>query len=427
MQYPRDLIPELAARWSEANPESPFHEMDELLPVLETVYHASMTTDEGRATQLRVLFCDPSRFAHPWIELLPRHVAIPFSLPRPFSEAELRRLAPATDATRVLVGIRKRAPSGGLEIWGLVDLGDSWFKSQRREPIGGTIGVIQPPEELEISSTEPGHIAAFSKGRLLASLRGGRIVGPGGYTLWGGPISEFLDGPRQRLRSTVDAGEDELQPGRRYTAMLERILYAVESIGHGGAVLMVPQGWVQNGDRHLGPVLQIKYAMPDRRIWPLLLRGREVSRRYYELHAGFYRDGGAVPFDLFHEYGGLDMQLKAIEVDLGNATRLIADLTAVDGAVVITDELELVGFGAEVTAPAPVLSQVKVVEGEKAAAASVSIEAFGTRHRSVFRFCWNLPQCIGFIVSQDGGVKAVRRVGDDVYVWSEALSHVNSS
>ena len=42
---------------------------------------------------------------------------------------------------------------------------------------------------------------------------------------------------------------------------------------------------------------------------------------------------------------------------------------------------------------------------------------YGTRHRSAFRFVASMEPSVGFIVSQDGGVKAVRQVGSKLVMW----------
>ena len=47
----------------------------------------------------------------------------------------------------------------------------------------------------------------------------------------------------------------------------------------------------------------------------------------------------------------------------------------------------------------------------------ISIENFGTRHRSAFRFCSNYDWAVAFIISQDGGIKVVKKVNDDVILW----------
>ncbi len=93
-------------------------------------------------------------------------------------------------------------------------------------------------------------------------------------------------------------------------------------------------------------------------------------------------------------------------------------MTAVDGAVVMDYRFNVMGFGAEVIASSPSLTEISVNSGKKALGQS-PIEAFGTHHRSAFRFCSSFEDSIAFVVSQDGGVKAVKRVDKDVVLWPD--------
>jgi hypothetical protein len=42
---------------------------------------------------------------------------------------------------------------------------------------------------------------------------------------------------------------------------------------------------------------------------------------------------------------------------------------------------------------------------------------FGTRHRSMMRHCAAYPDSVGFVVSQDGDVRAISRVGEQIVLW----------
>lgn len=52
---------------------------------------------------------------------------------------------------------------------------------------------------------------------------------------------------------------------------------------------------------------------------------------------------------------------------------------------------------------------------------SVSVDNYGTRHRSAFRFSSSLDDSVAFIVSQDGGVKARKGVQDKVFLWPDII------
>jgi hypothetical protein len=84
----------------------------------------------------------------------------------------------------------------------------------------------------------------------------------------------------------------------------------------------------------------------------------------------------------------------------------------------MTSHLRLLGFGAEVFTDARSTTTVREAEtarGDKYH--DVPITAYGTRHRAAFRFCSSEENAVAFVVSQDGGLKAVRQVGPHLTMW----------
>jgi hypothetical protein len=109
------------------------------------------------------------------------------------------------------------------------------------------------------------------------------------------------------------------------------------------------------------------------------------------------------------------------EPEIDGATRFVSLLSRVDGAVVLDGDLNVHGFGAEITfEEAP---ELIYVAGDRRASprrrAVGQYEHFGTRHRSMMRYCWAVPGSTGFVVSHDGGVRAITRVGDAVIMWED--------
>src|SRR6202007_2996148 len=91
------------------------------------------------------------------------------------------------------------------------------------------------------------------------------------------------------------------------------------------------------------------------------------------------------------ELAALADEQQGCEDAARDAARFIASLTAVDGAVVLTDTFRIIGFGAEVIASFPGADTIHVaqdVEGTEATESSFS--EYGTRHRSAFRFAGSM-------------------------------------
>jgi hypothetical protein len=109
---------------------------------------------------------------------------------------------------------------------------------------------------------------------------------------------------------------------------------------------------------------------------------------------------------------------RNLEDSSRDAARFIGSLTAVDGAVVLTDKLRIIGFGGEVRGSRPGTDTIHIAkneEGDEITAAPFT--SYGTRHRSAFRFVENMEPSVAFILSQDGGIKAATKVGERVVMW----------
>jgi hypothetical protein len=95
---------------------------------------------------------------------------------------------------------------------------------------------------------------------------------------------------------------------------------------------------------------------------------------------------------------------------LGRAVDGIADLTAVDGATLITADYQLLAFGAKIVRRNgfPQVAQVIVtepIEGETRVLAEPA-QLGGTRHLSAARFVHDQHDAIALVASQDGGSRS---------------------
>jgi len=75
--------------------------------IIDVCYHASMLTEEGRPTVFRIVFLDSKSRVSPSDDELPPITRYLLKEPVPFTQGELRRLAPVADPRRVLRGCPK--------------------------------------------------------------------------------------------------------------------------------------------------------------------------------------------------------------------------------------------------------------------------------------------------------------------------------
>jgi hypothetical protein len=123
------------------------------------------------------------------------------------------------------------------------------------------------------------------------------------------------------------------------------LLYTAE-LHHGGALLFVPEN-TPDDDPHLLEAVSIKYRLPSTRPRDALLTAMAV-RLEHNATADRLRELSRIRPEELEELEALDWNQRNHENSMRDAAWFIASLTAVDGAVVLTDKLRIIGFGAEV-------------------------------------------------------------------------------
>ena len=117
-----------------------------------------------------------------------------------------------------------------------------------------------------------------------------------------------------------------------------------------------------------------------------------------------------------------DEEIASMRDAIFEMSQLIAALSEVDGAVVMTKRFELLGFGAEIVGDLPDVRRVaRALDLEAEEQVFEPVVADGTRHRSAYRLCSRIPGALALVVSQDGGVRFVSMHRGEVTFWEHAI------
>lgn len=404
----------------------------ELQILLETAFHASLLTEEGRRPGFRIIYISKKEAEKETdMQRTGKYFSneskiIPLDSLRPYSVSEINRLAPAAELTRLLICVANYAESGEkpeLFIWGLLDVGENWWKFIHHETSGGK----PPPNFITLTSSNPGELSISAQGEIYFTLKNGNIVQPRMNALWSGTINDFLQNARKQLyNETVkelgvkkwdEEDKDDDYPHRLYNYFLERILFYIREKAHGGTLIIIPN-YINKNDTRITDRIIIKYACSYNYAWSTLKYSLKNHRRYYDLHFPLWDGKTAMTVENFRQHHMLSEEDQEIAEGLGDAAQAIASLTSIDGAVLLDDNFSILGFGCEIIATSSSLKEI-VVNTRVSPNEKMTIESFGTRHRAAFRFCSSFEDSIAFVVSQDGGVKAIKRVGSDVVLWPD--------
>jgi hypothetical protein len=426
--YPGRLADFARARWHElealADP-GPCDPHNGTLPepaalehLLSIAYQASLLQEEDRPVRFRLFVGDPSR--------LPPNVGPPqglhclrFSEPRRYDEHEIRRLAPAAKFTRALIGVRS-TPDGGFEIWGILQSGPRWLQSARG---GRPLPSPVPSDAVVVRAVGPGRLAIALGEVILGELRGGQLQSASMDVF----ESKWILSRFARLRSEIyaqheaamraETGIDIDQEVTRKIAqqMVKRLIATMRDAHHGGTLLFVPR---ERATTLLsaGGAIRLKYAFED----------TEPRRRYRSLMLAVLRELAMAGVELqprpervgWSDYRASNRTaIVALDEAILEMSQLLAALGEVDGAVLLTDTFEVLGFGGEIVGTLPEIRSVRrALDVEGNAWESVPIDHVGTRHRSAYRLCAQEPDAIAIVVSHDGGVQFVAcRDGETMY------------
>ncbi|UQA55481.1 putative sensor domain DACNV-containing protein [Polyangium aurulentum] len=425
--YPDDLArrvhDQLAGlRESETAPFVP--DLDLLTEIFSVAFQASLMREEARSVTFRLIVAPAESFpvdAGPPAGL---H-RLAFDTPRPFNEDELRRLAPAAKFQRSLVGVAPDA-DGGMAIWGFLHSGPTWLRTLQ----GGRGRPAMLPPAVTVSVSRPGRLVVGWGNHTIAKLAAGRLNEASLDALQSAWLPRMFADVRQELmdlhlehRARQSARWARVDPdltrliGKHF---VRRLVTTIRVAHHGGSVLIVPAHRAEQIlDDHR---ISIKYRFTD----------EEPRRRYRTLIVRLMNALAAHGARLGRDEVGwaeysdsIDPPVTALDEAIFELAHLFAALADVDGAIIMTQRFELLGFGAEIAGNLPEVTQVaRALDLEGVERAPESVLGVGTRHRSVYRFCRAFPDALAIVISQDGGVRYVRWLEPHVTYWDQASPDV---
>jgi len=421
--YPEDLARFIRERWDEYRAGA-LPEQYALETLISVCYQAGLLREEERAVTFRVILCEPDRL--PPNEGPPGGMhRLEFPETRQFDIQELRRISPAADYYRSLVGVCVDA-DGELRIWGLVHSGPRWL----REGQGGRDAPPPLPRALILRVHGPGRIGVDVGLEALCKLEEGRLSDtsmnvfdsrwlPDTFAPVRGELAEIHAGLRDQARKKGEVwarlDNDIIRVIGQHT--LKRIITAVRDSHHGGTIVIVPPDLADDilADRYVSLKYKFTDAEPRRRFRTLIV---DVMNALARTYAGTpARD----PVGWEDYEASSDDELTELDEAIFEVAHLIAGLTAVDGAVVMTQRFEMLGFGGEISGDLPAVKTVaRALDVEADAAVEESAEGVGTRHRSAYRLCKELSDVIAVVLSQDGNVRFVKCKDEAVTYWDQA-------
>jgi hypothetical protein len=123
------------------------------------------------------------------------------------------------------------------------------------------------------------------------------------------------------------------------------------------------------------------------------------------------------PLDLYLDETVSRDELTNTNAEVTGCTRFLTSLSRVDGLIWVDSSLRLKGFGVEIASQSDPTSTFSAQNAQATKLKKLDLNHFGTRHRSMLRYCAANPNSVGFVVSQDGDVRAVSQFNNRVLLW----------
>lgn len=333
----------------------------EVEAIVDAAFWASLRREEGYSPKISLALAAPERAGRPLL----------FERALPLAAASLVRLAPAVERPGIHLGVW-RDEAGGLQVW-------------------GTTRTI-PRFCFVLEVIEPGLLVV----KYRRAQEAGKYVNV--LVLEGDQIKEVderganLPDCPDLVTALLGFGSPAVSSAPDSVNLLVQLAASMRAHGRGGALLVVPHATTRWRDSIVQPLLY------------------EVSPPYTELADLMRRDAA-------------EREEPAWQEQLIDAVEAVAGLTAVDGAAIITDQYELLAFGAKIARRegAPRVEQVMVTEPvvDGTATTMHPSQLGGTRHLSAAQFVEDQRDAVALVASQDGRFT--------VFAWSpcEGLVHAH--
>lgn len=355
--------------------------------LLDECFRATLRDEEGQPIEFSVALLteeDIGGMAGP-----ANHQALQFELQREFSAPALAKIAPAFDPELTTIVVSWNAEARRLEFWG------TWLHA----PTHNRFTEV-PFAVVGSASFRPDLLTIISKGRAaLYIARGGSQIGvfQGGYFVQATPTPFTSHSLGQHVHEAILRDSTLGEEGTTYWHFardaLEQVLSEASLRGHGGTVILLPPNV---------PISESMFASKFKLTGSFGLR--QTLRNC--MRASKARN----------MLGSIAQRKVANET-----IQRISQLAAVDGALILTFEFDVLAFGATLTAPRTHASAVIGPNGFGSGAGQLfDINRYGTRHRSAMDFAAAVDGSIAFVISQDGPIRAFRRASDAVVnVWPD--------
>lgn len=389
-----------------------------LKALFNILYYASMQTEESQYIKLIVTLFDHKDFVKDAGDNHDTPCFFPFETAIPFTVKNLVKLSKAADPWSASLSVYYD-DNNELFIYGMIDQTVHYqsylnYEEDDKPPYPGIIQTM-------INGI--GILNVMLDYHPIATLNQNSLVKLYPNVFEYGPVSDFIREnaayPKafieRKVRHDVTDHDAEIYNEIIFEYVIQsisRILLKIKSYNHGGAILIT-----KDFKTDLIRKYQLEYDRIASAILHILSTVTDDDLLEDEI-AALKKRKEDIPAVLYDEFIENELRIKDSYHELIGAVHFVSSLSCVDGLVLMSPNLEVKGFGAvinEKTLP----EFVGLNKSSRVSVNRLKIDPkhFGTRHQSMFAYCLKHPESVGFVVSQDGEIRAIKNVNGEVMMW----------
>lgn len=419
----KDLAELVSKKLSGAKVNSPLPTLEILTALFENLFYASIKTEEAQFIKVTITLIDSETPdpSPPERIVKDRWTFVRFETPIPFTVKNIVKLSKAADpwSSSLAVDFDEK---GHLFVWGLIDQAIHYQSFLNYEADEGP----EQPGLFQTSINGLGSLIVIFDYELIATLKQNSLISNYLDVFRLGPVHTILkrhsDRYEKKLKTEFEREFDDEDPENwmhlldgLWTQVISRILIRIQNFEHGGAILIT----AQTKD------LDIKHKIEYNRLYRAIYNYSKYLLEYVyhsnSIHIDYleHPDKTHLPVEMYLAENIAEFTRKESSDELKGAIRFVSSLSCIDGLVLLDTQLNVKGFGVVVQNinPPKFIYISKTANVNKSKLSKIPSDNFGTRHRSMFSYCWSNPGSLGFVVSQDGDIRAITTVNGRLVMW----------
>jgi DisA bacterial checkpoint controller nucleotide-binding len=356
-----------------------FHDVKE---VFEQVFLASLKCEEGRPIRCSIVLASPSDIddpSHRYNKDFRR-----FATPLPLTAESIAKLAPAFDPMLSSIAVCRDSATRTLQCWGIFNYSPPAHRFNEPSP-AVVEGMWFRPDLFTLTTRNPGSVQVSRMNSSIGWFTDGDFVPAVPTPFTSKSLGNHLIEP---LKSTNLWQKYGTYYWHYYSAALEVLLFESASRGHGAIIILLASGNTVIPEHVISDAYRLEAVMPLQTHLENLLEAQRL-----------------------HQSSDGKLLLEHLQ--------RLAQLSTVDGALILTRELELVAFGAKLHVPNKWTG--KTLEGPDGFGYTsrnpFAAQRYGVRHNSAINFAAECEGSTVFVISQDGPIRAFIRFNEDTVLY----------